>query len=191
MAERVRRRHAGELRLREPIKGSPARRENEPGKRRVAAESEALKERGMLAVHGNEVDPPFTHGAYDELAAAHERLLVGKGDLFARLRCEEGIPKPREPARCNERNVAVLKQARLLPFCELRHPRGRRERTLPAQGCCGHEFRAQRLERRAVPPAGERGKREFFGIAADDIRRLPADAARTADECDPDHLCAP
>ena len=185
MAERVARGDTAQLLLRLMQKRSSARREDEFAEGGVAAEGKALENGGMLAVHGDDLHAPLLGGAHDEFPAADKGLLVRKRHPLSRRDRRERIGEPRKPARSDKGDVAVLKEL-LFGMCPP-YPLRRREGRF-AQGAAGRKFPAERGKLPRLRPAGEGGKAEAVGIAAHDVRRLPPDASRTADECNVRHI---
>ena len=189
MAEGVRRRHAGELFLRVRTERSAARREDEFGKGGVSAEGKRLPDRRMFAVHGDEIGAALLKFRRDEISPAHERFLVRERDAHAERSRAQGIGKPREAARGDERDITPVERVPHRFFCgkaprvlgkiafsPVRKPRKRRS-----------ELVRERGERFPVFARDERGKGKFLRITADDGADLPADAPAASDERNFDH----
>ena len=68
----------------------------------LLAPLEALKDSAVLAVHGQEANPPFLCFLDEDLSCHYEGLFIGKGNIYACPHCFQGRDQPGGPD--NSRN---------------------------------------------------------------------------------------
>ena len=85
-----------------------ARRYEQPFERGGEIEAEALPDCRVFAVYGAYIAAPLFYERHNEVAAAHERLLVGERENLARVYRRERVFEPRKPARRHEDDVSLF-----------------------------------------------------------------------------------
>src|SRR5262245_20826189 len=151
---------------------------------------EALQDRAVLAVHGNQLPAAALERARDQRATRHQRFLVGEGETFpcferGKSRLETGSPhhgvdddvRGRVCGRLEQRLAAGLEAIVLTA----RHQHGKFRRVLlhlPA-------------ELRFILICGERYNAKLRAVAAQDSKRAPPDRTSRAEDGNAAHQLSP
>ena len=166
MCEGLLRRHVLELVARAAAEGAARRGEDDGVDRLGGAARQALVERGVLAVDGEEEPASLGVRGFGELAGRDEALLVRKGEV------DPVLESPKRGGEAGEADDSVQDEVGLGALEEL------------------GEVAADLRERREAVDrlrAGRGGDELEARVPLDDLERLAADRARRAQDRDPLH----
>ncbi len=166
--------------------GAAARGEDKPADGRRVLAAEALPERAVLAVDGDDPRPGRRRPGADELARHHQDLLGGGGDVGAGVEGGEGGTQRGGAADADADDVGVERGdlAGGLEPDPAALGEGRSRRRVDDRAPGDVEAAHHLGERGGVPARDHPDELEAIRMARDDLAGLPADRAGGAEEDD-------
>ena len=151
---------------------------------------QTLVDRGVFAVHRQELSPAGSQGGQHEISSRHERFLVGERQALSRPERRQRRPESGESHDRIQNDVDSGRPGGLLERIGAEAPfpgPARREvvrRRRPEDDEIGAPVEGEGVER--LPPAVRRedGGAKPVRVAADDFERARADGSRGAEDCD-------
>ena len=190
MTEGIGRRHGGESPCRPLAEGTARSRERDPHDFRHRTPGQALVDRRMLAVHGQEFAAAATQRLHHKVSPRHERLLVGECQPLPRAERRQRRVEPGKPHDCIENDVDPGGSGRVRERCGAEAPfSGPAGRKVVRRWSPEHNEIGGQVEREGVQRLPAAVRRQHCGakprrVAPDHLERTPADGSRGAEDGD-------
>lgn len=150
---------------------------------------EALEDRAMLAINWSHRDSSLLDKWHHQMARRNQNLFAGKGDLLARINRGESRLEADDSRHRDHHEICALQRGEIDDRIHASGNPCRLGRLFVHQGYVGHtKFARLILQFCGRSVCGQAHNLELIGELADDIKRLPPDAAGASQDHDPLHF---